>query len=107
MARGFNPDDTNLWGDKSKAVIDKCLNCEKPSCNNCLDKKERIHKGRYKGGYVQIKHSTGNVVAVYDSAYEAAEKVGLSPTTIYRYVYSGQPVNGYFWKKKSEVEGLV
>lgn len=107
MARVFNPDDTGMWGENSREAIEKCLNCDRERCNNCLEGNKRFKKRVYRGGYVQIQQSTGAIVAIYNTAYEAAEKVGLSPTSIYKYVNMGVPVSGFIWKRKGEVEGLT
>ena len=109
MARGFNPDDTELWGEKKRETILKCLSCEKEKCTNCLERDRRA-KRRYKcrcGGYCQIDAKTGEVIATFESAYDAALDQKVSVHTIYSYIGMKRAVRGYLWKKKSEVEGLV
>jgi hypothetical protein len=43
--KGENPENNLIWCHDSPEEIQMCLNCEKPTCKNCLWRKE---KGRRK-----------------------------------------------------------
>jgi hypothetical protein len=102
----FDPNHFDIWGGDNRQKIDKCLNCKRPKCNNCLEyNKPESTTNHYRAGYVQIKSDTGEVVGVYRTAYEAAEKTGFSATTIYKYVNMKRAVGGYIWVRKNEYEG--
>lgn len=45
VMKGENPENNLIWCHDSPEEIQMCLNCEKPTCKNCLWRKE---KGRRK-----------------------------------------------------------
>ena len=67
--------------------IQKCLNCTKPECTNCLSnplgtltrrqKYERFH-------VIQLDPKTKKPIAVYENTRAASEDTGISAQQIYR-----------------------
>jgi hypothetical protein len=105
----FNPNNFNIWCGDNKQLIEKCLNCDKNKCTNCLeyisDKKKRSYK---RAGILQIEADTGKIVGRFQTIKEATIKTGASTKTIYE-VLNGekQSARGYIWKRKNEYEGAL
>lgn len=95
------------FGVDNKEVIEMCLNCIRPRCNNCVEYNERAAKAEYRCGYVQLDKYTGDLIAVYETATEAMKKTGIRTSSIYGCV-NGQlyTAGGFVWKRQKDYELL-
>ena len=92
--------------------VQRCLNCEKPKCNNCLGNKtppssKPDRRGRKGRAVEQIDPTTGEVLARYQSFEEAGRAVEVKPHTIGQ-VCKGVPGHhtaaGYKWRFADDKE---
>lgn len=87
--------------DLEKCLIEKCLNCSKPRCNNCL----RDLDHRKPRPIRRIHPKTGEVVAEYPSIANAEKITGVSKTQIQRCLRKKTSLaGGYLWEYIEEEE---
>ena len=80
--------------------IQKCLNCNKPSCTNCLRNDKPYNKKKKNFIIAQIDPDTDETVKIHKSYQEAAEAACTSERNIRRYTYPQAPVyRGYLWRR--------
>ncbi len=80
--------------------IQKCLNCTKAECTNCLAHTPKEGPRTYNRCYVvQLKPNSNKAIAVYDSPRAAEEETGVNYKTIYRCMRGDtRSAGGYRWK---------
>lgn len=94
MAERFCPVD-------SPEDIKQCLNCKRPTCNDCLSKGGRIKRRAKRRPVTQIDATTGEVIAEYPSINEAYRQTGVCMTQI-RQCFLGKikTAGGYVWRSE-------
>lgn len=82
--------------------IDKCLNCTKPKCDNCLSKmlvsKPKVYR---KEGVKVIQYTTEwERVCIYPSFKDASTRVGVSASSIRKAAHGYRRTSaGYIWRE--------
>ena len=106
----YDPDENYIRSTDDANSIQKCLECEKPFCDNCLGRDENSKWVRpyNTGWYIQIDPETGKEVARYTTGYKAADAVGVSQTTLSQCANGKrQTAGGYKWKREPFEEGMI
>ena len=71
--------------------IERCLNCEKPHCTNCLGSVPHMVP-------MAVVRTKGKSVERFSSVKEAVEKTGFARSTIYDAAKNRRNIGGYNWR---------
>lgn len=86
------------------AEITMCLNCEKPSCNNCLHDNIKPEKKMGRPAFVVIR-SKGSNETRYESVAAAAKAMGCSAYHIRTAIKAQKTFYGYWWNYEGGANG--
>ena len=86
--------------DSNYEDIQKCLNCTKERCTNCLARPTQDGPRLYNRCHVlQFRIGSRKPMAVYDSAQAAEKETGINCKSIYRCMRGEtHSAGGYAWK---------
>ena len=79
-------------------IIQQCLNCEKPTCNNCLDWTHKTKSGIRKPNGVSLKEVQEEVVAAFKQGKSSNEIARRFNVTLY---------SANRWKRRLREEGML
>lgn len=95
MQRAVDPERAEIHLCDSPEKIQKCLNCTKEDCNNCLGWASNATKYKRGPNYTEGKDKFLACLKNGMKATEAAKKVGISKNS------------AYTWEKRLKKEGLL
>ncbi len=85
-----------LTGYDKPEQIERCLNCQKKECNNCVRTGKTAPRGRKIKPVIAFRE--GEEDMAFDSADDAADFFHVAPGTIRSAAAYGNVCQGYFWR---------